>query len=369
MRSNNERHIIKERAFSDWFKDNYVAENSYLYILGVGFDSRMCEGIDCFEKTGIPFDVWEIIYNEGDASPSREYEEQVIANKTRLDEILRSAHVKNSHLKHIDLWQEDKSGAFVENNTRFVGEINASKMIKGSKEELQLYSDIIVDISALPQTIYISLLNTLFKCSNSGQRIDIVVNENYTTDMRIEPVQAEETAHEVQGYSSPSEKLDNVVIWYPILGEVNSTFLDKYYYYLKTNSRDIDEICPVVPFPSVNIRRADSILSQYSKMLFSDWRVDKKNIIYASETNPVLVCESLFEATMSYKSALAPLGECKFVFSAITSKLMTIGMLLAAYDLKSKGNNVSILGISNKGYQIKGLKTSDTENQLICIAT
>lgn len=368
MRLKSDRHVIKDDGFSSWFRNNHSEKNSYLFILGIGFDNRMCEGINRFERTQIPFDVWEIVYNEGDASPSKEYEEQVVANKTRLDSILKSPYVKSCKLKHINLWQEDKLEVHRETNTRFVGEINASKMIKSSKEEIQKYSDIIVDVSALPQTLYISLLNTLFKCSTSNQRINIIVNENYATDMRIEPVQAEETAHEVQGFSSPSEDLDNVVIWYPILGEINSSFLDKYSSFLKTNSREIDEICPVVPFPSVNIRRADSILAHYSKMLFNDWGIDKKNIIYASETNPILLCESLFEASSSYKTALVPLGKCKFVFSAITSKLMTIGMLLAAYDLKSADNNVSILGISNKGYQIKGAKTSDTENQLICIA-
>ena len=368
MRFKNDRHLIKEDAFLSWLKDNHSEENSYLFILGVGFDNRMGEGIHRFEKTGIPFDVWEIVYNEGNTSPSKEYENQVVANKARLDIILKSPYVKSCKQKHINLWQEDKSEVHRENNTRFVGEINASKMIKSSREELQKYSDILVDVSALPQTLYLSLLNTLFRCSNSDQRINIIVNENYTTDMCIEPVQAEEMAHEVQGFSSPSEDLDNVVIWYPILGEINSSFFGKYSSFLKTNSREIDEICPVVPFPSVNIRRADSILAHYSKMLFSDWGIDKKNIIYASETNPILVCDSLFEASTSYKAALVPLGACKFVFSAITSKLMTLGMLLVAYDLKSEGNNVSILGISNKGYQIKGSNNSNTKNQLICIA-
>ena len=186
--------------------------------------------------------------------------------------------------------------------------------------------------------------------------------------MRIEPKQTEESAHEIHGYTSPSDGIDGVLIWYPIIGERNIRYLDKFYIYLRSHSQEIDEICPVVPFPAVNIRRADDILSEYSKKLFDDWRIDKKNIIYASETNPLLISKNLFSISENYARALKPLGDCKFVFSAITSKLMTIGMLLAAFDLKSQGYNVSILGISNKGYTIENAKENPIQNRLICLA-
>ena len=369
MRNIEDRQVISDGSFTNWFKDNYSQTDKYLYMLGVGFDERMCEGISRFSEIGIPFDVWEINYNEGETSPSKEYIEKVKTNKEQLDHILSKSQILHVEQKHIKLWQEDSGSSVKEdNNVHFVGEVNASKIVKSSITELESYSDIIIDVSALPQTIYLCIINTLFKCSTDSQRIYIVVNENYTTDMLIEPAQAEETAHEVQGYSSPSEELNSVIIWYPILGEVNKAYLEKYLSFLKSHSRDVDEICPVVPFPSVNIRRADSIISQYSKTLFDDWGVDKKNIIYASETNPILVCNNLIQASESYRAALSPLGESKFVFSAITSKLMTIGMLLAAFDLKSQGYHVSILGISNKGYWINNSKKSNTQNRLICLA-
>ncbi len=368
MMPKEDRQLVKNEFFMSWFKDNHINGEKYLYILGVGFDDRMCDGIDRFSNTGIPFDVWEIVYDEGEMSPSKEYGERVRANKDRLENILKRETVCITTKKHIKLWQEDNEGTAREDNlSRFVGEVNASKIVKNARELIDTYSYVIVDISALPQTIYLCLINTLFKCSNHNQRIVIVVNENYSTDMMIEPAQADETAHEMQGFTSPSEALDSVIIWYPMLGEINKPYLNKFWSFLSTPSRGIDEICPVVPFPAENIRRADTILSEYSKILFSDWGIEKKNIIYASETNPLLVCDNLIEVTENYKTALRSLGDCKFVFSAITSKLMTIGMLLAAYDLKSNGYSISLLGISNKGYHIRKNKPTITENKLVCI--
>ena len=367
MRKRDERQIINDEYIAQQFIENAHENNRYLYILGMGFDERMCDGIRRFAECHLSFDIWKVHYDEGTGSPSKEYMEKSVENATVLDGIITGLNGKIKEIS-IQFWQDDGEQAREDGRSRFVGEINASKIIKHSEEELGSYSDIIIDISALPQAIYLCIINTLFKCSSSNQRLYIITNENYTTDMRIEPKQPEETAHEVQGYTSPSDDIDGVLIWYPIIGEKNLQYLDKYYIYLKSHSQEIDEICPVVPFPAVNVRRADDILSEYSRKLFDVWRVDKKNIIYASETNPLLISKNLFEISENYAHALKPLGDCKFVFSAITSKLMTIGMLLAAFDLKSQGYNVSILGISNKGYTIERADDKEIKNRLICLA-
>lgn len=368
MRARDKRFIINDEMIIQWFQENAHKDNRYLYVLGMGFDERMCDGIRRFTECELSFDVWKVYYDEGTDSPSKEYAIKTDENEAELNGIIAGLNGVAVKEKSIQFWQDEGEQAGKDGRYRFVGEINASKIIKWSENELSYYSDIIVDVSALPQAIYLCILNTLFKCSSPNQRLYIVANENYTTDMRIEPKQAEESAHEIQGFTSPSDGIDDVLIWYPIIGEKNLLYLEKYYTYLKSHSQEIDEICPVVPFPAVNVRRADDILTEYSRTLFDVWRVDKKNIIYASETNPLLVGKNLFEISKNYANVLRPLGNCKFAFSAITSKLMTIGMLLAAFDLKSRGYNVSILGISNKGYSIEKAERNAIQNRLICLA-
>lgn len=352
------RQIISQGKINEWFKLNYSTDKHFLYILGMGFDKRMCDGVMQFIKTGIPFTLWKVTFDEGESSPSREYQNESNKNKEMLDSIAAGIPAQE---KNIVFWQNDGR------SSRYIAEISASKIIKSSANELCAFSDIIFDISALPQTLYLCMLNMLLNCCNTDQTVYIIVNENYTIDMKTEPVEIDEFAHEMQGFSAPTEDLESVLIWYPILGEVNPLLLKKHYDYLISSSKHVDEICPVVPFPAVDVRRADNILKGYRKEFFSDWKIDKKNIIYASETNPLRVCESLYSTSMHYKKVLRPLGECKFVFSAITSKLMSIGVFLAAYDLKKEKVNISLLNVNNKGYKIIQQEENNIESSLTCL--
>jgi len=352
------RQILSQEKINDWFKSNYTTNKQFLYILGMGFDKRMCDGVQQFINTNIPFTLWKVTFDEGESSPSREYLSESNKNK----ELLESITVGIPTLeKNIVFWQKDGK------SSRYIAEISASKIIKNSSAELAAFSDIIIDISALPQTLYLCMLNMLLNCCNEHQTIYIIVNENYTIDMKTEPVEIDEFAHEMQGFSAPTEDLESVLIWYPVLGEVNPLLLKKHYDYLINSSKHVDEICPIVPFPAVDVRRADDILKGYRKEFFSDWKIDKKNIIYASETNPLRVCESLYSTSMHYKKVLSPLGECKFVFSAITSKLMSIGVFLAAFDLKKDKINVSLLNVNNKGYKIMQQEEAGIESSLTCL--
>lgn len=366
VRRREARQVISEEYLEAWFKCHDSKENRYLYILGLGFDQRMCEGIRRIKDMGLTFDVWLIRYSEGEGSPSKAYIEKVEQNLARLQDITQGMNVQ---VKPIIFWV-DNEDAYVQEHkqSRFVGEINATKLIKNAKEELATYTDVILDVSALPQSVYLCIMNALFRNSTNNQRFDIIVNENYSTDMQIEPTQPEEMAHELQGFLHTTEETTDILIWYPVLGERNIPYLRRYHEYLKSTSHDIDEICPVVPFPAVDIRRADNIISGYSENLFDNWNIDKKNILYVSETNPLLVCQNLYEASRNYTHALEPLGKCKLVFSAITSKVMTIGMFMAAYDLTEDEYNVIILNISNKGYIIKDEPSVCTPNRLICLA-
>ena len=352
------RQVFSQDKIIEFFSADHSSNKRYLYILGMGFDNRMCDGVQQFVKLGFPFTLWKIFLDEGAASHSHLYQNESCSNRKLLESITQGI---TSEEKHIMFWQNDG------HSVRSVAEINASKMIINSSVELNTFTDIIIDISALPQALYLCMLNMLLARCNENQKIYIIVNENYTIDLKTTPVEIDEFAHEMQGFSVPTDDLESVLIWFPVLGETNPILLKKHYEYLISSSKHVDEICPVVPFPAVDVRRADKILKGYRKELFSDWKIDKKNIIYASETSPLLVCKSLYSTSMHYRKVLCPLGECRFVFSAITSKLMSIGVFLAVYDLKNDGINVSILNVNNKVYRIKQVDEKNVENSLTCL--
>ena len=362
MFSSSDGKILDENEIKEFFSAKEFSSRKTLFVVGVGFDSRMCAGIKLINETGIVFDVWKISYDEGFHSPSRDYIERVKTNESALDSIIDGKKVIRDS---IVFWKKDEDP--FDSNQRFVGEIEICKLIKKREENIKEYTDVIIDISAFPQTIFLCLLNSILKLEINAS-VYIIVDENYKTDLSIRPVQSDESAHELYGFTSPSDDLKSVVVWYPILGEGNMEYLAKYSDYLNSGSGRIDEICPVVPFPAKNIRRADDVLQFYSKKVFDEWRIDKKNIMYSSEYNPFSLCNDLVNASKGYKDALSVIGECKFVFSAITSKVMTVGVLFAANRLKQEGSTVSLLGISNKGYTIDGnMVEDDDNNRLLCI--
>lgn len=348
-----------EKAILEWFKEQHKSDDTYLYILGVGFDSRMCDGVCAFQKMNVSFDLWKIIINEGESSPSHNYSSIKQKNVAVLDDLIKRNGISVQE-QYIDFWQ----GNGIDN--RYVGEINAAKIIKQSENELKQYTNIILDISALPQSVYLCMLNMLINCCKKS-KIYVMVNENYQIDLKTRPIETEEFAHEMHGFTSPTEDMDSIIIWYPVLGEVNPALLKKHHDYLISNTKRIDETCPIIPFPSVDAKRADSIVKGYRKVLFSDWGVEKNNIIYASETNPIRVCDVIVDTSEQYCKVLDLLGNCKFVVSAITSKLMSVGVLLAVNKLRSFDINVSMLSVNNKGYIIEEDDKPLTKSELSCV--
>lgn len=142
---------------------------------------------------------------------------------------------------------------------------------------------------------------------------------------------------------------------------------------------EYQEICPLVPFPSINERRADEILMKFRKQLFDTWKIEKKNIIYASETNPFQVYRRICETAEHYSNVLRPLNgdmqdktpSCRFVFTALTSKLMAIGTFLAAFNLKKENYIINIAGLYNRGYNIRESsrekRIAQSENEVYCL--
>jgi hypothetical protein len=137
-------------------------------------------------------------------------------------------------------------------------------------------------------------------------------------------------------------------VWAPVLGEQQSEALKL----IEQKARVLDnvpEICPVLPFPALDPRRGDRLLLEY-RGLFDSWRVDSRNIIYASEHNPFDVYRQLCALYDRYSRALQPLRGAKMIISAHSSKLLSLGALLAACDRPE----VAVAYVQSQGYQIDG---------------
>lgn len=331
-----------------------------LYILGEGFDKRMCNGLSVLNQSnGEPMTLWKIRFKESKNSASDEYKDRVTTNLETYTSLIGN-HTSIEHV--IEMWTG-------ESDDRYVAELNAAKFIFDHKEDILTFKNIILDISAFPQAIYFPMVTQLCKISNESPiNLFIMATEHYVTDMNTLPVELGEKAHQLHGFIGSGESATSkITVWFPILGEVNELALRKYNDFLETRYGKIDEFCPILPFPAEEVNRSDKLIEAYSRLLFSGWNAEKRNILYVSENRPFQVYRKICEVVKHYSDVMEPLGECRFVFSTITGKLMGIGTLLAAIDLKNEGYSIDFLNISNNGYILKDYTQEEIPFRTVCL--
>jgi len=305
-----------------WEKHLNEKARNILFILGLGFDPRMCSGMRAIMNAGGDGkrECLVIEFDEGDDSPSKNYSKSVQENKVELENLFSG---KGTIVyKKIPMWSNDD---------RRIGARRASEIIKGSSE-LNGLNDVIVDVSALPRGIYFPLLTKLLyliddiNSKNGRLNLHAVVTEDVILDKSIQEEGIDETACYLYGFSSDLEREATAgipVIWIPVLGEGKETQLVRMYDNVKP-----DEICPVLPSPSRNPRRGDDLLMEYRELLFDRLRIEPQNIIYTCEHNPFETYRQIYQTIRRYHDSLEPLQGCKIVISAISSKLLSIGALL-----------------------------------------
>jgi hypothetical protein len=205
------------------------------------------------------------------------------------------------------------------------------------RDELAQYTDVIIDISAMPRTValtaiaqLIALLDEIAQNGGFSINLHVVVAESVSADRGHTSGSLSETVTSLAGFSGQltSESSANAPrVWFPVLGEGQAARLERI-----RAEIDPDEICPTIPFPSRDPRRGDRLIEEYRQLLFDDFRVEPANILYASEYNPFEAYRQLYGAIDRYRDALRELGGCKVFVSPLSSKLLSVGALLACYD-------------------------------------
>jgi hypothetical protein len=200
------------------------------------------------------------------------------------------------------------------------------------------YDEVILDISALPRSVFFPLLRGLLaKAHDEGWdgELHVVACDNPAID-RLVAGDGADSPEALPGFSDPNPPEGPVTtIWVPVLGEGETHRVDKL-----REAIPAQEVCPVLPFPSKNPRRADDILREYRDLLEAV-AVEPRNVIYASESNPFDLYRTLSKLNTVYEESLCPLGETRMVLSAHSSKLLSVGVLLTAYENKLEVRHVS----------------------------
>ncbi|HUU26505.1 MAG TPA: hypothetical protein VM123_01715 [archaeon] len=336
------------------FWKEYLSESRHkiLFILGSGFDPRMCYGIRMLMEVspGCVKECLLVEYNEGENSPSLRYNELVKKNFGDLSSIIGKKCVIQK--TQVPMWSPDKK--------RRIGTMRASEAIQDNK--IVGFTDIIVDISSMPRGIYFPIIaKILFLLDTNGDlhhsvNLHVLIPEQISLDKDIQEEGIDNAASYMHGFTSDLVQVSSArvpKIWIPVLGEGKQAQLIRIYDHVAPN-----EICPVFPSPSVDPRRADELVAEYRELLFDRFLIEPTNFIYASEWNPFEVYRQIYRTIERYNVALEALGKCRVVVSALSSKLLSVGALLAAYEAKRNNFMVGISQVETHGYRIQRQITS-----------
>ena len=343
---------------TDKILDYFASKNDSLLILGKGFDPRACTILEKLKPVMPELLVWLIDYNDRSKKDDGRNESRSEDNYNHLLDICDG--VVNQEIK-IPLY-----GGSENERTLVISESVRNVFVS---EMLQGYKHILIDVSAMPKSVAFSIIKRIIDVKSSEQSIYILVCENSECHDKIKPVIGEESAEYLPGFNTFSMSMesdtDEKIIWLPILGMNGEAAFRIINNYLKPI-----EICPVVPFPSKDIRRGENILRSYGQTIFRENGVEKRNIIYVPENYPILVYQKLYDTVKYYEKAFNTLKKTgqtmKYAFSSQSSKLIDIGVLLAIINLNNENIKTGIVVVENQGYVLKGDYNKENE-RIYCL--
>lgn len=324
---------------------------NFLYVMGRGFDPRMVTGLSALLAVPGRHKVDVVLVSIGDDDSGSAKQNQLAAKNEETVKRIMTGRGSIRHSK-VQVWK----------NRRRIMSREAAKLFS-SVDELKDYTDVVIDISAMPRSLYFPLLGKLFFLfesanSQSLPNLHVVVAESVDLDNAIKVSGVDESAQYIHGFVADLEQESSAQIpklWLPILGESQSAQLERLHLLI-----DPDEICPILPSPAGDPRRGDSIFTEYQTLLLTDWLVEPRNIIYANERNPFEAYRQIHRTVRYYNESLKPLNGCRTVISALSSKLLSLGALLAACELQKYGLKVALADVPAQGYDLAaGFEKSD----------
>lgn len=321
-----------------WKAHLATRERNVLIVAGLGFDPRAVAVSQELVNAGGKGkrDLWLLCYDNG--QETTEAQRAAVAEN---DGAFQALFKAPSTLTRLNIpMRTDRARSATCQNT---------KAAISRPQELLSYDDVVVDISAMPRMISlmtVAQLLTLFDDQagkgEAAPNLHIVAAESVAHDFGTSEDSLDPDVILLTGFSGrlDSEALQNPKIWVPVLGEGQDIRLQRIFDKIQP-----DQICPVVPFPTRAPRRGDHIIEAHQRILFDEFRVEPRNILYASEYNPFEAYREMYNAIDRYRHALVELGDCRVFVSPLSSKLLSVSVLLACYDHKRQKSGKFDVGI------------------------
>lgn len=290
-----------------------------LFVCGSGFDPRATSALDILRRaTNRRIDGWMVELPE--AATDLAVRPRASANHARIEQSVKESGGQLYRQPLPEFHDTRSLGRLISRH------FQAARVIDG-------YRDVVLEISAMPRSVFFPLVRGVLQRAHlvSGEPLawrgdlHVCVCENPEIDGTI--LEEGTTPMAPIGGFAPRGDPAATTIWVPVLGERASARVKALY-----DELEPDETCPVLPWPSRDPRRGDRLMLEYRRLLFEEIRLEPRNVIYAAERNPFDLYRTLGALHERYMTALGPLGTVSMVISSHSSKLLSVGVLLTAYE-------------------------------------
>jgi hypothetical protein len=192
------------------------------------------------------------------------------------------------------------------------------------------YSDVIIDISGMPRGVFFPLIAYLLHLADTGvfRNLHVTVVEDPSLDSRISGREYGQADYLHTFRYQGEDKL----VWLPLVGANEINRLERIHNKIKGSCV---EICPILPFPARSLRRVDDIAVKHAELLLEGFLVSLDNLLLCDERNPFDIYRKILEVDEYYKtrlSAVQTIGKLTTVVSPLSSKTLSLGVLLAAIE-------------------------------------
>lgn len=333
------------------------AEHRSAFVLGVGFDPRCLVGLKAFLEATDEANplVVRVELPTPDASAQRLTTQLAADHEREFLDLTSSIEVVS--ISYPEVTNASSAGPTIARS------LTEPSLLSG-------VGHLVVDVSSLPTSLFFPILKAALSVADRGDLdadsfsgdLQVVACENPEMDRAIVPLGVASASY-VGGFRplehDPAEG-GGTTVWAPVVGENSEAALRAVHTLLEP-----DDVCPVLPFPAVNPRRADALVLEHQVALFDAFQVRSSDLLYADEQNPFDLYRALCALERDYKQALVPLQPTMIAVSSHSSKLLSLGVLLAAYE-----RGMPILAADGLDYEITedfDLGSVHSANRLCCL--
>jgi hypothetical protein len=210
------------------------------------------------------------------------------------------------------------------------------------------YSDIVLDGSGMSRGVCFPLLRQAMELGEQmGSNVHLLMASNDERTIRL-IAQSNDRAEWMHGFQENMDldSMDDVLtLWMP---QLSSNSLSQAIVMKERLSKSckVAEVCPIIPFPSLNPRRGDELLYEYRDAFLGSIGTVGLSVVYAHELDPMDVFYTIVRTENARREVFTSTGRnAVTVLSPSGWRLGSIGMALAAIAM-----NLPLLYVETIGY-------------------